>query len=144
MKDTHAVINSALFWAILSAAPMAFSTTAVQAAASGELWENTTTMDSAGNTMALGTKRDCYPINWSDAEDFKVEMEDGCQVRDKTRIKDGYRWTIKCNDRSGSGTTKLIGHDRIDTDLSMDTPEGQMDMHVISRRVGKCSNPERE
>ncbi len=128
-------------WAALL---MLTSSQLVQAAVEGELWENTTRLQGPTGSMELGIQRDCHPRNWLDADGFEPRTEGGCRSDEFKHLDDGFRWVVRCEDgRHGTSTTRRLGVDRVDTDLDMETPEGRFLLHVESRRVGSCSNPER-
>ncbi len=115
---------------------------AAHAGVRGELWENTTTMESKHGSMALGAVQECHAVNWFDDGKFEPKGEGGCRNTDIKRSGDGYRWKISCADgRQGTASVRKNGRDRIDTDLTMDTPDGHFVLHVKSRRIGSCATP---
>lgn len=130
---------------LASALPMVFISLAAPPpthAASGELWENTTVMESEAGSHSLGTQRECHPVNWAANEEPGFETEGECRHRDIKKTADGYTWELRCDDgRQGRATLRRLGRDQVDTDLSMETPQGRFALHIKSRRVGTCANP---
>ncbi len=133
--------SSRRWWAALL---MIASPALTQAATQGELWENTSTMQGPTGRMELGSQRDCHPLHWLDDNAFEPKTEGGCRSDDFRRLDDGFTWVISCEDgRRGTSTVHRLDADRVDTDLDMETPDGRFLLHVESRRVGACSDPER-
>lgn len=111
-------------------------------AASGELWETQSVMESkAHGQMNLGTNRECRPAAWRDNPEFKAPGANGeCKPQQAQRRGDGYAWKFDCGATKGEANARLMGPDRMEGEMRMDSPQGRFTLRFSSRKVGTCTN----
>lgn len=114
-------------------------------AASGELWETHSTMESkAYGRMDLGSNRECRSANWRDNPEFKAPGNNGqCKSQQAERRGKGYAWKFDCGATKGEGNVSMAGADRMEGAMRMDSPQGRFTLKFTSRKVGTCSFGER-
>lgn len=108
-------------------------------AAGGELWETRSTMvSSVHGPMDLGVNRECRPGNWRDKPEFKTPGNGECSSNQVERRGNEYVWKFNCGGTQGEGSARILGPDRLDAKVRMDTPQGRFTLNMQSRKLGSC------
>ncbi len=109
-------------------------------AAGGELWETRSSMEGAAfGHMDLGSSRECRPGNWRDNPEFKTPGDQGeCKSKKMERRGGSYVWKFDCGKTKGEGSARMIGPDRLEGQIQMDTPDGHFTLKMNARKVGAC------
>jgi hypothetical protein len=125
---------------IILSTPFLIMVPAWSQAAGDELWETRSSMvSSAHGAMDLGVNRECRPANWRDKPEFKAPGDKGeCKSQQAERRGDGYVWKFDCGGTKGEGSARMLGRDRLEGQVLMDTPQGRFTLKMQSHKVGAC------
>ena len=116
---------------------------AVQAAATGDLWESTTQMTMAGMPPGMGippqTQRLCTAKEWTRPP---VQNDKNCEFSNFQTTGTKATWTMKCEGMSGEGEITRTSPEAYKGWMKLSMPQGEMTMNLSGRRVGDCDAEE--
>ncbi|MFN2365364.1 MAG: DUF3617 domain-containing protein [Desulfurivibrionaceae bacterium] len=104
-------------------------------------WEITTTMEIPGMPFAMppNTFRHCLEEN---GVPYQAGDGEECETISREVSGDTVSWRISCRGEDGriemTGVTTYTG-DNMDSQVKMQSEDGEMSMHMTGRRLGSCN-----
>jgi len=138
MKGTHMQMSQICSFLVLM--EMLFLCPPQASAATGELWETRSAMESdAYGRMDMGSQRECRSVTWREKPQFEAPGKKGeCTSQQVQRRGDGYAWKFDCGSTKGEASARLMGSDLMEGEMHMSSPQGRFTLKFSSRKIGSC------